>query len=181
MERTPNKSQQTKLTLEKKILLPLLPGFELATFRSLIRRSNQQAIPAPSAEILQCEAFRFLNMQGEGHKNFVHFPNPQKPVEDNKTWKAWLENLENARLPRKVTDYERKMSRSVCEDHFQSHRFEGVFWGCVASSVSFAGKTFLKRGSISPIFDTRCDDKRTGFADRRKKETTDLLSTSVKA
>ena len=28
-ERTPNKSQQhTKLTLEKKILLPLLPGFE---------------------------------------------------------------------------------------------------------------------------------------------------------
>ena len=32
MERTPNKSQHTKLTLEKKILPPLLPGFELATF-----------------------------------------------------------------------------------------------------------------------------------------------------
>ena len=45
VERTPNKSQHTKLTLEKKILLPLLPGFELATFRSQIRRSNQQAIP----------------------------------------------------------------------------------------------------------------------------------------
>ena len=32
MERIPNKSQHTKLTLEKKILLPLLLGFELATF-----------------------------------------------------------------------------------------------------------------------------------------------------
>ena len=31
--RTPNKSQHTKLTLGKKILQPLLLGFELATFR----------------------------------------------------------------------------------------------------------------------------------------------------
>ena len=50
VERTPNKSQHTKLTLEKKILPPLLPGFELATFRSRLRRSNQQAIPVT----LQC-------------------------------------------------------------------------------------------------------------------------------
>ena len=48
MERTPNKSQLTKLTLEKKILPPLPPGFELATFRSRVRRSYQKAIPAPS-------------------------------------------------------------------------------------------------------------------------------------
>ena len=47
MEQTPNKSQHTELTLEQKILPPLLPGFELATFRSRVRRSNQQAIPAP--------------------------------------------------------------------------------------------------------------------------------------
>ena len=46
MDRTPNKSQHTKLTLEKKILPPLLPGLELATFRSRARRSNQQVIPA---------------------------------------------------------------------------------------------------------------------------------------
>ena len=46
MERTPTNSQHTKLTLEKKILPPLLPGFELATFRSQVRRSNQQAIAA---------------------------------------------------------------------------------------------------------------------------------------
>ena len=47
MERTPNKSQHTKLTVEKKILPPLLPGFERATFRSRVRRSNQQASPSP--------------------------------------------------------------------------------------------------------------------------------------
>ena len=47
VERTPNKSQHTKLTLEKKKILPLLlPGFELATSRSRVRRSYQQAIPA---------------------------------------------------------------------------------------------------------------------------------------
>ena len=33
MEQTPSKSQHTKSTLEKKIVPPLLPGFELATFR----------------------------------------------------------------------------------------------------------------------------------------------------
>ena len=32
VEQTPSKSQHTKLTLEKKVLLPLLPGFELTTF-----------------------------------------------------------------------------------------------------------------------------------------------------
>ena len=42
-----NKSQHRKLTLEKKILLPLLQGFEPATFRSRVRRSNHWAIPAP--------------------------------------------------------------------------------------------------------------------------------------
>ena len=35
-----NKSQHIKLTLEKKILPPLLPGFELTTFRSRARRSG---------------------------------------------------------------------------------------------------------------------------------------------
>ena len=35
-----NKSQHRKLTMEKKILPPLLQGFEPATFRSRVRRSN---------------------------------------------------------------------------------------------------------------------------------------------
>ena len=43
-----NKSHHRKLTLEKKILPPLLQGFELATFRSRVRRSNHWAIPAPA-------------------------------------------------------------------------------------------------------------------------------------
>ena len=46
VERTPNMCQHTNLTLEKKVLLPLLPGFELATFRSRVRYSNQPASPA---------------------------------------------------------------------------------------------------------------------------------------
>ena len=42
-----NKSQHRKLTLEKKILPPLLQGLESATFRSRVQRSNHWAIPAP--------------------------------------------------------------------------------------------------------------------------------------
>ena len=56
MERTPNKSQHTKLTLEKKILPPLLPGFEFATFRSRVRRSNKQAI----SRLPSCQCCNFL-------------------------------------------------------------------------------------------------------------------------
>ena len=46
-----NKSQHRKLTLEKKILSPLLQGFEPATFRSRVRRSNHWAIPAPRSPL----------------------------------------------------------------------------------------------------------------------------------
>ena len=41
-----NKSQHRKSTLEKKILLSLLQGFEPATFQSRVQRSNHWAIPA---------------------------------------------------------------------------------------------------------------------------------------
>ena len=37
VERKPNKNQHRKLTLEKKILLPLFPGFELKIVRSRVR------------------------------------------------------------------------------------------------------------------------------------------------
>ena len=40
-----NKSQHRKSTLEKKIFLPFLQGFELVTFQSWVRRSNHWAIP----------------------------------------------------------------------------------------------------------------------------------------
>ena len=42
-----NKSQHRKLTLEKKIIPPLLQRFKPATFRSRVRCSNHWAIPAP--------------------------------------------------------------------------------------------------------------------------------------
>ena len=45
-----NKSQHRKLTMEKTILLLLLQGFEPATFRSRVRRSNHWAIPASGTE-----------------------------------------------------------------------------------------------------------------------------------
>ena len=47
-----NKSQHRKLTLEKKILPPLQKGFEPATFRSRVRRSNHWAIPDPRLSCL---------------------------------------------------------------------------------------------------------------------------------
>ena len=50
-----NKSQHRKSTLEKKILPPLLQGFELATFQSWVRRSNHWAIPAPMS-YLGCDS-----------------------------------------------------------------------------------------------------------------------------
>ena len=48
-----NKSQHRKLTPEKKILSPLLPGLEPATFRSRVRRSDHWAIPAPKRILLK--------------------------------------------------------------------------------------------------------------------------------
>ena len=44
VERTPNKNQHKKLTLENKILPP---GLELATFRSRVLHSNQQGVQTP--------------------------------------------------------------------------------------------------------------------------------------
>ena len=60
LERTPNKSQHTNLTLEKIILPPLLPGFELVTFRSRIWRSNQQAIQAQRTPQIKSERLHYL-------------------------------------------------------------------------------------------------------------------------
>ena len=45
MERTPNMSKHTKLILEKKILPPLLPGFELAAFRSRVNCKLSRLLP----------------------------------------------------------------------------------------------------------------------------------------
>ena len=47
VERTPNNSKLIKLTLERKILLQLLLGLELATFRSLVQRSTNELSRLP--------------------------------------------------------------------------------------------------------------------------------------
>ena len=65
VERTPNKRQHRKFILEKKLLPPILPGFELAPFRSQVRRSYQQAIPTPRTAWMQSgdlteDAFHYL-------------------------------------------------------------------------------------------------------------------------
>ena len=91
------------------------------------------------SKMLQCKAFGYFNTQGEEKKSFFHFPNPQKSVEDYKTCKAWLENLKNARLPRKVEDYKWKISHHLCEDHFMSGCFKDAFGRSVTSSLNFAG------------------------------------------
>ena len=57
-----NKSQHRKLTLEKKILPPFLQGFESATFRSRVRRSNHWAIPASKQSQEEVVAKRILNV-----------------------------------------------------------------------------------------------------------------------
>ena len=44
-----NKSRRRMLTMEKKILPPLLQGLEPATFQWQVQRSNHWAIPAPGA------------------------------------------------------------------------------------------------------------------------------------
>ena len=45
-----SKSQRSKFSLEKKILLPLLRGLEHVTFQSQVWCSNHLAIPAPHGE-----------------------------------------------------------------------------------------------------------------------------------
>ena len=69
VEQAPNKSQHTKLTLEKKMLQPLLPGFELATFQSRVRRSNQQAIPALVEQVGTVSVLPAGALYAERHQN----------------------------------------------------------------------------------------------------------------
>ena len=48
MKRSPNESQLTKMTLEKKILPPLLPGLDIA-LSIMSPALYQEVIPAPNA------------------------------------------------------------------------------------------------------------------------------------
>ena len=73
-----NKSQHRKLTLEKKILPPPQQGFEPATFRSRVRRSNHWATPAP--RVCVCKAdIKTRTTASDKPKYFWTF-NKQKPM-----------------------------------------------------------------------------------------------------
>ena len=75
VEWTLNKSKHTKLTVEKKTLPLLLPGFELATFWSRVRHSNQEAIPVPcgiNGDKPPYEAWELKTFQGWGY--LLSFP-----------------------------------------------------------------------------------------------------------
>ena len=63
MEQTLNRSQHIKLTLEKKNILPLLPGFEFATFRLWVWCSNQQAILAYTLDLRKLEWAEYTTVQ----------------------------------------------------------------------------------------------------------------------
>ena len=68
VERTPNKSQHTKLTPEKNILPPFLPGFELATFRSRVRRSSNRYRTSVKGQ------FAFVNTEGKKKQLYLCLP-----------------------------------------------------------------------------------------------------------
>ena len=52
VERTSNNNQHRKFTLEKKILPPLLPGFEFETFRSRVWRSTSKLSRLPTRQTI---------------------------------------------------------------------------------------------------------------------------------
>ena len=70
VEQTLNRNQHTKLTLEKEILPPLLPGFKFTTFRSRVRRSKQQAMSYIYAHYPVSQVFYVLDMQSTPYLKF---------------------------------------------------------------------------------------------------------------
>ena len=81
------KSQHTKLTLEKKILLP---GFELTTFQSRVRRSYQQAILAPQYYNNDIPALNIIIImifiQPYQNRTFFLFHTKNNNNKNNKNW-----------------------------------------------------------------------------------------------
>ena len=75
MERTPIKSQQRKSTLKKKKknLPPLLPGFELATFRSRVRCSTSKLPRLPRC-CTRCLNWRIKTGPSSRSVHSAHMP-----------------------------------------------------------------------------------------------------------
>ena len=65
-----NKSQHRKLTLEKKILPPLLQGFKPVTFRSWVRHSNHWVVTTIPSQLHHIS----ITCSPQSHHSFVAFP-----------------------------------------------------------------------------------------------------------
>ena len=73
-----NKSQHRKLTLEKKILLPLLPGLEPTTFQSWVWHSNHWTIHGPPvAQVYSCPS-----------SWWVHWPVAVRTLDCRQIWET---------------------------------------------------------------------------------------------
>ena len=105
-----NKSQHRKLTLEKKILPPLQQGFEPATFRSRVRRSNHWAIPAPQTCGQQQSSYtpNSTSAGGTGEGGHIHLVDwtlsvaatkkkKKKKTHDNYGLRGWLYSVPKGR------------------------------------------------------------------------------------
>ena len=70
LERTPKKSLHSKLTVEKKILPLLLPGFELATFRSRVQHSTNKL--SQLSDDNEAARLSVLSLQVSQKSNFTY-------------------------------------------------------------------------------------------------------------
>ena len=68
VEQTPNKSQHTKLTLEKKNLLLLLPGFKLANFQLWVQNSTKMLYQLPISKWHMDFVLCFLTFKNQNKK-----------------------------------------------------------------------------------------------------------------
>ena len=119
----------------------------------------------------QCKAFGCFNERSKIKKSFFNFPRPDCSVQARNTCQAWLLNLKNASLPRKIDDYVWKRADLVCEDHFAPDSFDrinGTFASELAKSLNYRQKKRLKPDAVPTIVNTSCVDKTTGLAVRRR-------------
>ena len=114
----------------------------------------------------QRKAFGCFNERSKIKKSFFNCPRPDCSVQARNTCQAWLLNLRNASLPKKIDDYVWKRADLVCEDHFAPDSFDqinGTFVSELAKSLNYRQKKRLKPDAVPTIVNTSCVDKTTGY------------------
>ena len=91
VEQTLNKNQHRKLTLEKKILAPLLPGFELATFWSWVCHSTSELsqLSQPTSCQLHRVTSRRITRSTFFYASSMHKTSNHRQSTVNKKTPAW--------------------------------------------------------------------------------------------